>query len=120
MSINDVQGGANTDNIMNAALDISNQGTSDISRLLNDIEGDSKINNVGVTGSTAAHDGLTVMNENNYTTSSATSVDITTATGAMVIDDLMQKLSTKVQVAAQMLSSANNMAKTASRILSQG
>ena len=46
--------------------------------------------------------------------------DITTAAGAMVIDDLMQKISTKVQVAAQLLSTANNIAKTASRVLSQG
>jgi hypothetical protein len=47
-------------------------------------------------------------------------VDIKTAAGAMVIDDLMQKISTKVQVAAQLLSTANNIAKTASRIMSQG
>jgi hypothetical protein len=47
-------------------------------------------------------------------------LSISTANGAMIIDDLMQKVSTKVQVAAQMLSTANTMAKTASRILSQG
>jgi hypothetical protein len=47
-------------------------------------------------------------------------MNITDASGAMVIDDLMQKISTKVQVASQLLSSANNIAKTASRILSQG
>ena len=46
--------------------------------------------------------------------------DIRTASGAMVIDDLMQKISTKVQVAAQLLSTANSINKTVSRIMSQG
>ncbi len=55
-----------------------------------------------------------------YGFAQGTTVDISQASGAMVIDDLMQKISTKVQVASQLLSTANNIAKTASRILSQG
>jgi hypothetical protein len=50
----------------------------------------------------------------------APGISITQAAGAMVVDDLMQKISTKVQVAAQLLSTSNNINKTVSRIMSQG
>lgn len=99
--------GANTDAIVGQALQISSDGCAEIANLLTDITTDADID---AANTVAADYGVTL----------SADLSVSTANGAMVIDDLMQKISTKVQVAAQMLSAANNMAKTASRILSQG
>jgi hypothetical protein len=97
------------DQIVGKALAIASDGCLDINAVLVDIsQPDNAL--TGGTGSVAEKYGATISG----------SLSINTAAGAMVIDDLMQKISTKVQVAAQLLSAANNMSKTASRILSQG
>lgn len=109
---------ANTDAIIDAALDISTDGCRDIATLLSDISTDAKIDVKTGNVDPATMNGGDIAFE--YGAVLGESLSVSTANGAMVIDDLMQKISTKVQVAAQMLSAANNMAKTASRILSQG
>ena len=99
------------------ALDIAGQACQDINIVLRDIQGAAGTGNgsANVLGDCAS--GTAVLGKYNYLQGS---VDITSASGAMVIDDLMQKISTSVQVAAQLLSTSNNRAKTASRILTQG
>jgi hypothetical protein len=93
------------DAIVQSALTIAADGVNDISTVLTDVQ-DSVLSAGGVRAE--------------YGDNSTTSLNINTAAGAMVVDDLMQKISTKVQVAAQLLSAANNINKTASRVLSQG
>lgn len=102
--------------IVQSALNIAGGGSTDISTVLRDIEGDSVLGSdstasVGVSGKAV----LT-----SYGYASDDTANIQTASGAMVIDDLMQRISTKVQVAAQMLSTINNINKNASRVISQG
>ena len=94
---------------------------NDLTKVLTDIQTDNILGNDEVadwngTTVTTVSSGADVLKEYGYTGTA----DITTATGAMVVDDLMQKISTKVQVASQILAAANNMAKTASRVLGQG
>ncbi len=102
------------ENILDNALTVAGDGVDDIAHVLADVEANGgKINNGnGQSGLTVAH--------NHGLDTSVPEIDISTAAGAMVVDDLMQKISTEVQTASQMLSAANNLTKTASRILSQG
>ena len=160
---------SSTEGAVTDALKIAQAGGDDIKSILDDIQPDSKINDIGPGGSvivvgggtlpssaasgtqyvnyvssseqyatTPLNGGLEVANRYGYDlntpiiyntgtiqnpawhASGYATVDISQASGAMVIDDLMQKISTKVQVAAQMLAATNNIQKTASRILSQG
>lgn len=108
MSVN-FSGSANTDNIVTDALNIASGTTNDISNVLTDLNQ----NNDVLQGA-----GLNVLHT--YEGAGLNSPNITDASGAMIIDDLMQKISTKVQVAAQLLSTANTINKTVSRTMSQG
>ena len=120
--------GFDTDNIVGTAVETAQEACEDISSVLMDISDDNVLGGTGFNrrpelpkpneqddvvtgGDVAASYGATLP---------STGLNISEASGAMVIDDLMQKISTKVQVASQLLSTANNIAKTASRILSQG
>ena len=95
------------DSIVSSALTMANSGVTDIKSVLDNVQ-DSKL----TTGEIPAGYGVTITDANG--------LSINTAAGAMVVDDLMQKISTKVQVAAQLLSTANNINKNVSRALSQG
>lgn len=130
--------------VMQSALDIATGGVNEIDLILKDIQGGVRAADGANDGVNAILGDSTVCPWNGTTHVAGTyvnndadgklesgrevldqysitgTVDIKTAAGAMVIDDLMQKISTKVQVAAQLLSTANNIAKTASRIMSQG
>ena len=99
-------------NITSNALQVSSDGCNAISNIIADIQDDNRINET-----TSGKDGVGCAKRYGVVISD---LDISTAAGAMVVDDLMQKISTEVQVAAQMLSTANNLNKTAARILSQG
>jgi hypothetical protein len=103
------------DNILNQALEVARGGCLQLDAILNDVQ-DGTINNLTESGNV---NGLAVAQSYGYS-SDGGPISVSTASGAMVVDDLMQKISTKVQCAAQMLSAANNINKTASRILSQG
>jgi len=106
------------DTIVQSALNIAANGVSDIAAVLTDVQ-DSILSAASInTEPTTANNGGGVRTE--YGDSSAVALNINTAAGAMVVDDLMQKISTKVQVAAQLLSAANNINKTVGRTLSQG
>jgi hypothetical protein len=118
--------GVSNDSIVQKALDVAAQGVTEINSVLADIQGGTiagdAANTLGDSGYTheatgeVVNTGREVLDAYGVTGN----VDIESAAGAMVIDDLMQKISTKVQVAAQLLSTANNINKTASRIMSQG
>lgn len=111
--------------ITQQALNIAGEGSNEINIVLQDIAGDNTLGNEGslnVSFSTTdgsmtgtVQSGKDVLDIYGYNPN--TSVDITQASGAMVIDDLMQKISTKVQVAAQLLSTANNINKAVQRKL---
>jgi len=105
-----IPGGAGHDAILGTALEIATDGCNEINAVLRDIQPDNLLGNA---------EGHLVLDKYTGEQSGGT-VNITEASGAMVIDDLMQKISTKVQVAAQLLSTANNINKTVSRIISQG
>jgi len=135
------QAGASVSNdtIVQQALNIAGEACNEINLVLKDIQGGTGQGAINVLGDSGV-DGTWTASTSTYVDDTAAShtdgintgeevlrsygiagtADITTAAGAMVIDDLMQKISTKVQVAAQLLSTANNIAKTASRVLSQG
>ena len=124
------------DTIVQQALNIAGGACNEINLVLKDIQGGTGQGAINVLGDSGTSTGsvwnattMTFTDGDGVTGSGEEvlksygiggSADITTAAGAMVIDDLMQKISTKVQVAAQLLSTANNIAKTASRVLSQG
>jgi hypothetical protein len=97
---------ATSDVIQDGAQKMANDGVKAINEVITDI----------------SIDGILVDNAmyHDYGVTISGSLNISSAAGAMVIDDLMQKISTKVQVAAQLLSGNNNLTKTASRILGQG
>ena len=95
------------DSIVSSALKMANEGVTDIKSVLDNVQ-DSKL----TTSEIPAGYGVTITD--------TAGLSINTAAGAMVVDDLMQKISTKVQVAAQLLSTANNINKNVSRALSQG
>ena len=98
--------------IINTALNIEQDAMDDISTVLQDVQ-DNEVGNLVLTdGTTAGQDLVT-----EYGYDAGTEVNITDAAGAMVVDDLMQKVSTKGQVAAQLLSTANKINQTVSRIL---
>jgi hypothetical protein len=104
--------------ITTAALQIAGDGCNEIGTVLTDIQSDNVLGDKVST--TTANDGEARAILTKYGYSTSDNANITQASGAMVIDDLMQKISTKVQVASQMLSTANNINKTASRVISQG
>lgn len=133
--------------ITESALTIAGDGALDIQNVLQDIQGgevadESTSDEWGnVTVTKEGHDfgasntldkaGAAVLEKYGYAVDwsatdtsqygkTATGPNITQASGAMIIDDLMQKISTKVQVASQMLATVNNINKTASRVISQG
>ena len=112
----EIPGGTAGTDIITSAVDIAGTGSADISDVLKDIQSDS------ILGSDSDVDiqskGKVVLESYGY--DSTDTADIRQASGAMVIDDLMQKISTKVQVASQMLATLNNINKTASRVISQG
>jgi hypothetical protein len=119
-------GPSSSDSVVQNALDTAREGVSDIDDILRDIRGntgdvtDSGDKNViGETYNGAQTKGGEVMDSYGVHVGTG-GLQINSAAGAMVVDDLMQKISTKVQVAAQLLSATNNMNKTASRIMSQG
>lgn len=121
-----VGGNAGNDAIIQDALYIAQGGCDDIDKILKDIKDDSDIdlNGIGIsdgtasTAETSANSSCTTVAKYGITGTSDLKID--TAAGAMIVDDLMQKITTKVQVAAQLLSTANNINKTVSRIMSQG
>jgi hypothetical protein len=106
----------NADNIVSNAVIAAQDACTDISKILADIQDNALTGAGGATDPLQGTDNVPLKYGANLTSD----MNITDASGAMVIDDLMQKISTKVQVASQLLSTANNIAKTASRVLSQG
>ena len=96
--------------IINTALNIEQDAMEDISTVLQDVQ-DNTVGDLAVSGT----EGQDLITEYGY--DAGTEVNITDAAGAMVVDDLMQKVSTKGQVAAQLLSTANKINQTVSRIL---
>jgi hypothetical protein len=94
--------------VVSGAIDIAEDGCKDITSVLSDIT-DNTLSDAS--GSVCEKYGVDLP---------GAGLNINTAAGAMVVDDLMQKISTKVQVAAQLLSAVNNMSKTVGRTLSQG
>lgn len=130
------------DSVVSNALKTASEGVSDIDTILRDIRGDSDPtvdkdgNTVAAVTDSGSKNVIGELDADAGTKSGKTAggdvmtsygvkvgdegLQINSAAGAMVVDDLMQKISTKVQVAAQLLSATNNMNKTASRIMSQG
>jgi hypothetical protein len=100
--------------IIAKAVEVAGAGCNDINLVLDDIKADSKLS-ASLFSSGTALTGL-----DSYGVKLTNDLPISSAAGAMVVDDLMQKISTKVQVAAQMLAAANNANKAATRIMSQG
>jgi hypothetical protein len=119
-----ISGGS--DAVIQGALDVASDGCADIQNVLDDIQEGSDLNKnrsagvVMLKGGTGTDAADHVYATSKYGVYLDTDLSISTAAGAMVVDDLMQKISTKVQVAAQLLAASNNMNKTASRILTQG
>jgi hypothetical protein len=114
MSVYDVNTGTTGGDIISAAVTVAGQGCADIKSVLDDIKLDSDLDKVNFsTGSGTS-------GTDSYGVKLDSDLSISSAAGAMVVDDLMQKISTKVQVAAQMLSAANNANKAATRVMSQG
>jgi cupin superfamily acireductone dioxygenase involved in methionine salvage len=117
----DIPSGTGQAAITDAALQIAGDGCSEINLVLADIQADNVLgDDVSTTATTAANDGQARPLMTKYGYKATDNANITQASGAMVIDDLMQKISTKVQVASQMLSTANNINKTVARSISQG
>jgi cupin superfamily acireductone dioxygenase involved in methionine salvage len=115
----DIPSGTGQAAITDAALQIAGDGCSEINLVLADIQADNVLgDNVSTTAT--ANDGEARPLMTKYGYKATDNANITQASGAMVIDDLMQKISTKVQVASQMLSTANNINKTVARSISQG
>ena len=127
------------DSVVGNALEIAGDGCDEINAILKDIQIDNILgNDVAITteaSDATNHTGVETQYSNDNLTGGdkidkggevlyqygiTGEANITQASGAMVIDDLMQKISTKVQVAAQLLSTANKINQTASRIMSQG
>ena len=104
---------AGTGAVIEKAVFVANQGCTDINSVLTDIKDDSDLDAANYATGTGT-------GVNGYGVKLTTDLSISSAAGAMVVDDLMQKISTKVQVAAQMLSAANNANKAATRVMSQG
>jgi len=95
-----------TQNVIKGALDMAINAGSAITALVTDVTLDGDID--------------TIPANCGYDTATATSLtgtSIDTAAGAMLIDDLMQKISTKVQVAAQLLATENRLQKEVTRAL---
>lgn len=114
------------DSAVSTAINIAADGCDEINSILQDVSYESKLGDLGAgsesqTPAHAAADtaGAAVLTKYAISLPSG-GLSINSAAGAMVVDDLMQKISTKVQVAAQLLSTANNIAKTATRIMQQG
>jgi hypothetical protein len=108
--------GITASEVQSNATSIASTAVDEINKVIKDIASDGWVNNDVVAG--VANQGLTVAQGYEGTTLGNTS--IATAAGAMVIDDLMQKISTKVQVAAQILAASNNLTKTVARTVGQG
>ena len=104
--------------VQSNATSIASEAVSEINAVISDIAGDGVLNDVTAATTTSVGGGLTVAKTYEGTTLGNT--NIASAAGAMVIDDLMQKISTKVQVAAQILAASNNMTKTVARTVGQG
>ena len=107
------------DTTVGGALEVAREGCEEINAILSDIQKDNILGNDFAT-SDLNPDNIDCGKDVLVNYGIEGEANITQASGAMVIDDLMQKISTKVQVAAQLLSTANNINKTASRIMSQG
>lgn len=114
----EIPGGTAGTDIISSALDIAGKGSDAISTVLQDIQSDSILGGIDAVNRDLSSAGQVVLQAYGY--SDTAQADIRQASGAMVIDDLMQKISTKVQVASQMLATLNNINKTASRVISQG
>ena len=98
--------------IMTTAVAVASDGCKEIDAVLTDIRTDSVLGNDGTGTASVIDTGSDVVTKYDGTGAITTAgIRIDSAAGAMVIDDLMQKISTKVQVAAQLLSTANSMAK---------
>jgi hypothetical protein len=104
----------NKNDIVEAAYGIADGACTDINNVLTDIQNDSTLGNT-----TGANSGREVLTDYGYTNVPTTGINISQASGAMIIDDLMQKISTKVQVAAQLLAAQNNNDKMVFRSLFQ-
>jgi len=105
-----------TDYTVGTALAVAGEGCKEINLILTDIQHDNILGNDGAVDTENPASGRDVLDKYGI----LGNANITEASGAMVIDDLMQKISTEVQVAAQLLSTVNTINKTASRIMSQG
>jgi hypothetical protein len=101
-------------NLTKSAVEIAGTGAENIQKVLLDLQGGDSGGAMNVIDQGAK----SLLSQYGY--SGDGTVDITKASGAMIIDDLMQKISTQVQVASQLLAGVNNMTKTASRVLTQG
>lgn len=122
------------DSIVEKAIGVAADGCNEIDSVLADIRTDSVLGDNGIT-STGAHEQINGVDvdvthetadasgkgvlDKYHVTVGIGGISISNAAGAMVIDDLMQKISTKVQVAAQMLATSNNIAKMVARKLDQ-
>jgi len=102
--------------VQSNATSMASTAVDEINSVIKDIASDGMLNNDVVEG--VANTGLTVAKT--YEGSTLGNTNIASAAGAMVIDDLMQKISTKVQVAAQILAASNNLTKTVARTVGQG
>ena len=102
--------------VQSNATSMASTAVDEINKVIKDIASDGMLNNDVVEG--VANTGLTVAKT--YEGSTLGNTNIASAAGAMVIDDLMQKISTKVQVAAQILAASNNLTKTVARTVGQG
>ena len=108
MSVNYNPGTGSADSIVTNALTVASAGATEINSVIQDLGNGNTLDGAGLT-TLKAYDG-----------SGMSAPNISDASGAMIIDDLMQKISTKVQVAAQLLSTANTINKTVSRTMAQG
>lgn len=93
--------------VVTEALETAGNACDLITTLVTDVQ-DGKINDTT---------GQIFTAENGYGDASLAGTSINTAAGAMLIDDLMQKISTKVQVAAQLLATFNRLQKEVTRAL---
>jgi len=109
----------NKNDIVEAAYGIANEACGDINTVLTDIQNDSTLGEGTTTGGAGSTAGRQVLLDYGYESLPTDGINISQASGAMIIDDLMQKISTKVQVAAQLLAAQNNNDKMVFRSLFQ-
>ncbi|MFC1560002.1 hypothetical protein ACFL4F_02725 [Candidatus Margulisiibacteriota bacterium] len=120
--------GSTPDSITGAALRVAVAGCTEIDAVLADISSDNSLNDsvffndansnqIQDAGEATIKDAGWINDQ--YGINVNGGLDTSSAAGAMVVDDLMQKISTKVQVAAQLLATSNKMGQMVQNLINQ-